>query len=104
MKTMGLVLSTILFANTALAETIVWRGTAPTAHVFEQSGGIQRTINCYPVILRDGGKLYRRTIDCPGTARGFSDIAVPLDGCVNRASCSGARHVRVLRNGVIQLF
>ena len=99
--------SLLLCGRFALADegTLIWKSSWPTAHVIIRDGFGETSIPCFATRRKIEGKIYVRNIECPSRVSQYSDIALPADGCLNRAMCSGSdiRRARRLKNGMIQL-
>jgi hypothetical protein len=98
-----LALCALLIATPCLGDEMLWQVKEVTGTVY-YGRQTPHSLNCRPSIRRSAdGTLYRRRIDCPDEP-GLSDIGIPLDDYVNKASRREAKHLRVLPNGNIQLY
>jgi len=98
MKKICLVLfAALLVSPAAYAEV-------PTGKVYIGRGGVNGIINCYPSVYRGpDGRVYKRSVDCPGDGMKYSDIGVPLYGPAVKMPREAGRFRR-LPNGNIQLY
>lgn len=117
LKTALIALSLIGLAGTAAAEPRPDFRQLPKSVIMSYSAqptaiahGAYGDRNCYATVRLDtdkSGKVHTvfRRIECPKPYEGLSDIGVPADGpLINMGGIREATHVRILKNGNIQLY
>lgn len=84
-------------------EKLIWQSAKPTAMVTITDRFGSRNFKCFATIRREAdGSRYRRNIDCPVEASGYSDIGMPMDrAAVSMGKYCQADTVRVVHGQII---
>jgi hypothetical protein len=93
-----------MLAHSEDSGKLLWRGTVATSTVFDSRNGGQ-FYNCYPTIRKqiiDGKpELVHNIAECPKPVEEMSGIGIVGNLFANDG---WARHMRKMKNGMIQLY
>jgi hypothetical protein len=90
------------FPMTAAAgDILLWKSSAPTAHLYVHDRSGDRTLPCYATRYRaSDGSIYGRDAECPVEFSAYSDIGMP-DGYYTKGQ---ATHAAIQASGMITLW